>query len=102
MQKHSVNLAYLGPDGQPVLSTAYRFEGTEREVVDLRREIASETPLGSIHAGVLALAAQPRPNAEFVEFLTGGTLTLDETNSLTGDPAVLMWLDSVRRTGRAW
>lgn len=101
MEKVKTNLAYVGDQGQPVLSTTYKFTGTEPEVVDLREEIVAEG-FDKTEAAVHAVSVLPCPDAEFVEWLSGGTLTLDENGSLTGDPAVLLWLDAVKTKGGAW
>jgi hypothetical protein len=55
-----------------------------------------------MEAAVLALPAIPNPDAEFVEYLTCGALSLDATGSMTGDPSVMAWLQGVRERGTAW
>ena len=70
-----------------------------------RHEVADHSSChiaAACHVGAVAVVHDPIVHERGEITCTGGTLTLDETNSLTGDPAVLMWLDSVRRTGRAW
>jgi len=94
-------MTYTSPAGEPVISRTMQFTGVEADVAECRTLIEAEG-YGTIEAGVLALAAAPDPDPEFVTWLTCGVLTLGPDGSLDGDVTTMRWLRQVQSKGRAF
>ena len=102
MHKVSTNLAYTGPSGEPVLSQSFTLTDKETEVVALHGQIVDEG-FGHVEAGVHALSVLPSPDGNFVEWLSGGALSVAANGALTSsDPAVIDWCRAVTSNGAVW